>query len=112
MSNEKFYFNQAEPNRSCFLAMRDILLTINHDISETTKYGMPCFCFKGKQFCYLWMDKKSNDPYFLLVDGNKLNHPELQSDDRKRMKIFSVDPNEDLPLKTIYNILEEARELY
>lgn len=92
--------------------MRDILMKFDSEITETTKYGMPCFCFKGKMFCYLWQDKKSNEPYFLMVDGNKLNHPELKSGDRKRMKIFSVNPNIDLPIKTIHSILEEARELY
>jgi hypothetical protein len=92
--------------------MRDILLAFNSEVTETTKYGMPCFCYRGKMFCYLWTDKKSNDPYFLLVEGNRLNHPQLEAGSRKRMKIFSVNPNEDLPLATIHEILKEALSLY
>ena len=92
--------------------MREILLGFNENISETTKYGMPCFCIKGKQFCYLWIDKKSNHPYFLMVDGNKLIHSELKAGDRKRMKILSVDPNVDLALSTIHSVFEEAIALH
>lgn len=110
--NNNFYFNQSEPNKSCFLAMRDILLAFNSEITETTKYGMPCFCYRGKMFCYLWTDKKSNDPYFLLVEGNKIQHPQLEAGTRKRMKILSVNPNKDLPIKIIHEVLEEALSLY
>lgn len=88
--------------------MQSILLDFNEEISETIKYGMPCFCYKGKAFCYLWIDKKTNFPYFLLVEGNKMKHPQLESRDRKRMKVFNVNPNEDLPLETIWEILKEA----
>lgn len=88
--------------------MQSILLDFNEEISETIKYGMPCFCYKGKAFCYLWMDKKTSFPYFLLVEGNKMKHPQLESGDRKRMKVFNVNPNEDLPLETIQEILKEA----
>lgn len=92
--------------------MRDVLLAFNSEITETTKYGMPCFCYRGKMVCYLWTDKKSRDPYFLLVEGNRLTHPKLESGDRKRMKIFSVDPKKDLPLTSIHEVLEEALNLY
>lgn len=92
--------------------MQAILLNFNEEITETVKYGMPCFCYKGKAFCYLWMDKKTNFPYFLLVEGNKMKHPKLESGDRKRMKVFIVNPEEDLPLEVIHEILSEALNLY
>lgn len=109
MINEVFYFKHTEPHKSCFFAMRDILLALDSAMTETTKYGMPCFSYRNKLFCYLWQDKKTNDPYFLLVDGNILTHPELESGGRKRMKIFRVDPTKDLPIKTINTILMEAK---
>ena len=111
MNNEAFYFKHSEPNRSCFLAMRDILLAFNEEITETTKYGMPCFCYKGKMFCYLWQDKKMNAPYFLFVDGNKMTHKKLLSGDRKRMKTYPISPEKDLPIKVIHEILHEALSL-
>jgi hypothetical protein len=112
MPNAAYFLKQEEPNKSCLLAMRTVVLAFNKDITETKKYGMSCFCYQTKAFCYLWADKKTNEPYFLLVDGNKLNHSLLETDDRARMKILRVNPNEDLHITTIYEILEEVLNLY
>ena len=87
-------------------------MSFDAEITETTKYGMPCFCYKGKMFCYLWQDKKTNQPYFLLVEGNRLVHPALESGDRKRMKIYRVNPERDIEITIVHDILTEARNLY
>jgi hypothetical protein len=107
-----YYLNQEEPNKSCLLALRSIILEQDKQVTETQKWGMPCFCYKKKMFCYLWIDKETGEPYMLLVEGRHLLHPELEAGKRSRMKIFRVDPNKDLPLKTIENILHESLELY
>lgn len=107
-----FYFNQEEPNQSCFLAMRDLILKVDNEVEETVKYGSPCFLYRGRAFCYLWKDKRTNEPYFLLVEGKRLVHPALEAGDRKRMKILRVDPNEDLPVDTINSVMQKALELY
>ncbi|MBK8681071.1 MAG: DUF1801 domain-containing protein [Bacteroidetes bacterium] len=109
---DNFYLTKEEPNRSCLIALRNIILNQDTDITETQKYGMPCFCFKNNMFCYLWTDKKSNEPYILMVEGKYLNHPELEEGNRNRMKILRINPNKDLPIKTIESILLSALELY
>lgn len=109
---ENYYLNKSEPNQSCLLALRSIILNQDKDITETQKWGMPCFCYKKKMFCYLWTDKKTYEPYILMVEGKHLDFPELEQGDRKRMKVLRVDPNQDLPLKTIETILQKALELY
>ena len=111
-NKDGFYLNQDEPNKSCLLAMRDIVLNFDNNITETLKYGMPCFLFKGKICVYLGVEKKSHQPYFLLVEGKHLHHPELESGNRKRMKILKVDPKMDLPSNTIELILNDALDLY
>lgn len=110
--NENFYINKTEPNRSCLLMLRDIILKQDVNVTETTKYGMPCFCFKKKMFCYLWVDKKTEDPYILFVEGEHLIHPDLEIGSRKRMKIYRVNANHDINLKAIELLLNEALELY
>lgn len=113
MSKEgNFYLDRQEPNKSCLLAMRSIVLGYDENITETRKYGMPCFCYNGKAFCYLWMDKKSNEPYFLMVEGKHLRHVKLETGKRSRMKIFRVNPGEDLPITTINLIMNQALDLY
>lgn len=107
-----YYLNKTEPVKSCLLALRSIILQQDDMITETQKYGMPCFCYKKKVFCYLWTDKKTDEPYILMVEGAYLNHPLLELGDRKRMKIFRVNVTKDLPIKTIELILQQALNLY
>ncbi|WP_237739804.1 DUF1801 domain-containing protein [Pedobacter arcticus] len=107
-----YYLNKDEPNKDCLLALRSIILNQDKDITETQKWGAPCFCYQKKMFCYLWTDKKTKEPYILMVEGKHLDHPQLEEGNRTRMKIFRVDPNKDLPIKAIEHILQKALDLY
>lgn len=107
-----FYLNKKEPNRSCLLALRNIILNQDREIAETQKWGMPCFCYRKKMFCYLWIDKKTDEPYLLLVEGNFLDHPELEKGNRSRMKVLRINSKIDLPILTIDSILQQALNLY
>lgn len=110
--NDDFYLSKEEPNKSCLLALRDIILSQDANISETRKYGMPCFCYRKKMCCYLWVDKKTKEPYILFVEGKYLDHPNLEVGKRARMKIFRIDPNQDIPVTTIHLLLKNALDLY
>ena len=83
--NDGYYLSKKEPSKSSLLALRSIILKQDAEVSETRKYGMPCFCYKKKMFCYLWTDKSTGDPYILFVEGKHLHHPKLESGDRSRM---------------------------
>jgi hypothetical protein len=109
---DNYYLNKEEPNKSCLLALRSIILEQDASITETRKYGMPCFCYKKKMFCYLWTEKKTNEPYILMVEGKHLVHPKLEVGERSKMKIFRVKADKDLPVKTIGYILQKALDLY
>ena len=111
-SLDDFYLHKTEPNKSCLLVLRDLILNQDELISETKKYGMPCFCYKKKMFCYLWVDKKTNEPYILFVEGQHLDHSDLEVGTRKRMKIFRVNSTQDIPVKTISQLLQTALDLY
>jgi len=107
-----YYLNKEEPNKSCLLALRSIILKQDNNITETQKYGMPCFCYKKRMFCYLWTDKKTDEPYILMVEGNHLNHSQLEQGNRSRMKILRVNVTKDLELKIIESLLQEGLDLY
>jgi len=109
---DNYYLNKEEPNKSYLLALRSIILEQDTNITETQNWGMPCFCYKKKVFCYLWTDKNTDDPYILMVKGKYLFHAELEVGKRSRMKIFRVNPNKDLPLKTFEIILQKSLDLY
>ncbi|MEE9350486.1 MAG: DUF1801 domain-containing protein, partial [Flavobacteriaceae bacterium] len=76
------------------------------------KYGMPFFCYKGKMFCYLWTDKNTAHPYIGFVEGNRMNSADLEQGNRSRMKIFRINPNADIPLKKIQQLLNIALNFY
>lgn len=108
---DDFYLSKTDPNKSCLLALRHIILQQDEAMNETQKYGMPCFCAGSKALCYLWVDKLTREPYILIVNGNRMEHPALESGNRTRTKIFRVNPEDDIPLQTIETILQQALDL-
>src|SRR6185295_20128338 len=109
---DNYFLQKEEPVKSCLIFLRRTILKRSKDITEVWRYGMPFYCYKGKRFCYLWVHKKYRQPYIGIVDGQSIHHPDLLTENRKRMKIFLIDPNKNIPLKKINMILKETLLLY
>ncbi|OMQ07974.1 DUF1801 domain-containing protein [[Flexibacter] sp. ATCC 35103] len=109
---DDFYLKQEEPIKGIFLALKEIILKHDPDITNVLKYGMPFFCYKQKMFCYLWIHKKTKQPYIGIVEGKYFDEPFLIQENRSRMKIMMLDSKEDFDLKKIEAILQKALNLY
>ena len=109
---DDFYFKQEEPIQGIFLALKEIILKQDNNITNVLKYGMPFFCYKGKMFCYLWTHKKTKQPYIGIVQGKYFDEDFLIQEDRSRMKIMLFNYDEDLPLEQIEMVLKKALNLY
>lgn len=109
---DNYYLLQEEPVKGCLIALQQLILSLDKEITNEWKYGMPFFCYKGKMFCYLWVHKVFKQPYLGIVEGKRIEHPSLMIEKRSRMKIMLVDPSEDIPVKTITKILKQALDLY
>ncbi len=109
---DQYFGQKEEPVRSCLQFLREHILKQDPDITEAWKYGMPFYCYKGKMFAYLWVHKKYHQPYLGIVEGQKINHPDLLQEQRARMKILLLDADKDLPLRKINSILKEVLALY
>jgi hypothetical protein len=109
---DQFFLNQDEPTKSCLLYLRELILGFDSGITEAWKYKMPFYCYKGKMFCYLWVNKKTHQPYLGIVEGRKITHPLLVIEKRSRMKTMTIDANADIPVETIHLILKMALALY
>ncbi|SHH67499.1 DUF1801 domain-containing protein [Flavobacterium defluvii] len=109
---DDFYLNVEEPIKGTFLALKDIILKQDKDITHVLKYGMPFFCYRGKMFCYLWIHKKFKKPYIGIVEGKHFDESFLIEESRSRMKIMLFDSNEDLPVEQIEFVIQKAINLY
>lgn len=109
---DNFYLNQEEPAKSCLLALREIILAQDNEVSNAWKYGMPFFCYRGKMFCYVWVHKKYGQPYLGIVEGNRFTESFLIQEKRSRMKIMLLDPKRDLPVRRINSLLKKVLDLY
>jgi hypothetical protein len=47
-----------------------------------------------------------------MVEGKYLNFHELEAGNRSRMKILTINPNQDLPLDLIKSVTQKALDLY
>lgn len=109
---DNYFLQKEEPFKSCLQFLREYILKFDNDITERWLYGMPFFYYKGKRFCYLWIHKKYRKPYIGVVDGNKINHPDLIAEKRSRMKILLLDADKNLPLRKINAVLKRTLLLY
>jgi hypothetical protein len=105
---DEYFHNKPEPMRSYLMSLRHFLLHERAHITEVWSYAMPFYLHNGKRFCYIWTEKKTNLPYLGIVDGNRIAHPALVSEKRSRMKILKLDPEQDLPVELIKEIMEAA----
>jgi len=108
---DNYFLQKEEPVKSCLQFLRAHILKQNEEITEAWKYGMPFFCYHGKMLCYLWVHKTLGKPYLGLVDGKRINHPDLIQEKRARMKIFLIDPTKDIPVRKLNDLLKLAIEL-
>ena len=110
--SELFYLKQEEPIKNCFLALSDIILKSDNHITTAFKYGMPFFCYDKKMLCYFWIHKKYKKPYIGFADGNLIDDPDLIQEKRSRMKILLIDPEADIPVEKIKEILKIAVQIH
>ena len=103
-----FFHQKDEPLKSSLLFLREFILAYNSNITEAWKYKMPFYCYKGKMFCYLWVNKKTHQPYIGIVDGRLIEHPLLIIEKRSRMKIMNLDATADIPVDVIGEVLDLA----
>ena len=107
-----YYISKEEPTKGTLLALRKFILDFDPNITETWTHRMPMFRYNGKLLCYLWIDKATYTPYIGMYRGLELDHPKLILGTRNKMKIMHIDPEKDLPLRTLKKIMRMAVKLY
>src|SRR5690606_13171737 len=108
---QEYFYRIEEPDRSTLLFLRKKILESDpENITETLSFGLPFFKYKKKMLCYLYYSKKYKKHYVSFYHGDKLRHPELLQEGRKKFKILLIDMEGDLPITFILDILEEVKK--
>ena len=105
---DSYFLQKEEPDKSCLQFLREHILKLDKNITETWRYCAPFYNYNGKRFCYLWTHKKFKQPYIGIIQGAKIDHPDLLQEKRITMKILLIDPAKSIPVKKINGILKEA----
>ncbi|WP_439556790.1 DUF1801 domain-containing protein [Dyadobacter sp.] len=108
---DQYFWNHPEPTKSFLAALRHFILHYKPGMTEVWRYSMPFYLFEGSRICYIWIEKKTGRPYLGIVNGNRIEHPNLIAEKRTRMKILLLDPVEDLAVDVIGEILQLAIRL-
>ena len=107
---ENYFLKQPEPQQSCMLYLRKWL--IGQGFEEQFKYMTAMYYFKSKPFCYLSYSSKSDKLYVGFIKGYLMKHPKLEQEGRKQIKVIYLNPEKDLPIKTLHEIVRAAKKLY
>ncbi len=105
---EDFFDNLVEPDKSCLLYIRHLILNHSEAFSEHWKWGGVFYYYKKKMLCYFWFDKKTKQPYLSFGEGQYIHHPQLKSEGRKRFKLYFINTNDDVDVDTINFLLDES----
>lgn len=107
---DEHYSSMLEPNKSLFLFLRDYLLKMD-GMDERYRYKLPFFYYKNKPFCYFHKTKE-NKPYIGFNRANQVEHDALAQENRKKMKVLYLNPNEDIEIDVLNEILDLLKKLY
>ncbi|MFT4833775.1 MAG: hypothetical protein ACI83W_002056 [Marinoscillum sp.] len=105
---DQYFEAQEEPMKGCLLAIKDCMLRYDDRIVMTWKWRTPFFFFGKEMLAYMSIQKKTGRPYLGFGWGQNLQHPALLKEDRKMIKVYYMNAEDDLDIKTLYEILDET----
>ncbi|MBR09793.1 MAG: hypothetical protein CMP48_19165 [Rickettsiales bacterium] len=108
---EAYFDEKPEPLKGTLAALKQIIMSSDSRIEIAFKYRTAFFCIANKNVCYLSINTKGQ-LYIGFILGYKLQHSSLAVEGRKQIKVYYVDPNEDINLEELQEILHEVVALY
>lgn len=107
---ENYFLQYNEPLQSSMLYLRSWLK--KQGLEEVYKFSTAFYQYKNKMFCYMSVRAKDRQLYLGFVKGYKMKHPSLIKEGRKQIKVIYINPEEDLPMKELNDIVKLAKNLF
>lgn len=108
---DNYFLTLPEPSQSALLYLRQFFID-EMGLTEAWKFNTPFYYYKNKWFCYLIYIKKKDETYISFVLGNKIEFPDLVSEGRKQMKIYKINPNENIKKSELKKIVALLKKFY
>ena len=108
---DNYFLTLTEPSQSALLFLRQFFM-VEMGLTEAWKFNTPFYYYKNKWFCYLIYIKKKDETYISFVKGNKIEFPNLLSEGRKQMKIYKINPSENINKSELNEIVTQLKKFY
>ncbi len=109
---DNYFFFLNEPYKSCLLFLRRFILDHSENITESRKFNTPFYYYNKKWLGFISYEPKTGIIYIAFARGYLIEHPKLISEGRKKQKIIYIDPEKDVDVTTLAEILNLASKLY
>lgn len=110
ISADHYYFKQPEPFQSCLLALKEIILAHDPQITHGRMFQIPFFFYRDKKLAFLWINRKK----LLLgfVEDMKIQKAVAGTRRKNKYETMEIDPEMDIPVKTIAKKLDALIRKY
>ncbi|MCE3226943.1 MAG: hypothetical protein K0S32_1494 [Bacteroidetes bacterium] len=108
---DNFFHSLQEPYRSCLLFLQKFIREQHDGISEEWHFNTPFYYYNKKWLGFISYHPKTKEIYISFTDGHLMKHKSLKSEGRKKARIFRVDPEKDIDVKALKEILKKACQL-
>lgn len=95
-----YYEKQEAMIRECLLALKDIILSVDDNITHVRKYQIPFFCYKEFNLGFLWVYRKKIIVGF-IEDKKTFCQPMAGKRRDRVMMTMEINPLEDIPINII-----------
>lgn len=82
------------------------------DLSESWKFNTPFYYYRKKWFAFISYHPKTHEIYISFVKGGQLESSNLISEGRKKMKIYRINPHENIDAEELKMIISKLKTLY
>lgn len=112
LSLDNFFIKIPEPQQSALLFLRRFFIE-EMALQEHWKFNTPFYYYKGKWFCYLsYSAKRKHELYIGFVRGNQVDYPDLVSEGRKQIKVYRINPEQDIDVTSLRKISSLLKKCY